>query len=267
MQLLALVPILALAAAPAHADVLVVDDDGGPGVDFVEIRAAVQSWEGNERVAVVASGGLSHFVIDEDLDNTVTAGIVSAMGRTSRNLSYLNTFAAFIQTDAAINPGNSGGPLLDSSGRLIGVNTQIYSPSGASAGIGFAIPVDMVNRVVPDLIEYGRINRPILGIDGVAVTYRPARGDRRQRAVLIETVTPGLGADRAGLRPHSRMRGDEIGDLIVAIEGQPIESMDDLLLSLEQYTPGDAVTVTVLRNDRRVDVEVELSSYRAARGR
>ncbi len=192
------------------------------------------------------------------LDHTLTTGVISALGREILSLDR-KPIRDVIQTDAAINPGNSGGPLLDSSGRLIGVNTQIFSPSGASAGIGFAIPVDTVNWVVPDLIQYGEIRRPALGISGFSVTYLPRGAKERLRAVLVQEIIPGLGAAEARLRAQGAMRGDQIGDLIVGIAGEKVENMDDLMLALEKYRDGDTVTVTVLRDDKPAEVPVRLS--------
>lgn len=189
------------------------------------------------------------------LDWTLTTGIVSALDRSlpgegGRIIDNL------IQTDAAINPGNSGGPLLDSGGRLIGVNTQIYSPSGGSAGIGFAIPVDEVNWVVPDLIEFGQVRRPTLGVellDGARLGVVGA---------LITRVHPGSGAAEAGLRPTTRTRlgGVELGDVIIGIENQPVRSSADVRLALERRQPGETVTVKIRRGRRDVEVPVTLSA-------
>jgi S1-C subfamily serine protease len=189
------------------------------------------------------------------LDQTLTTGVVSALGREIESLARI-PIRDCIQTDAAINPGNSGGPLLDSGGRLIGVNTQIYSPSGGSAGIGFAIPVDEVNWVVPDLIKYGQVRRPSLGvdlIDGVRVGIAGA---------LISRVFPGTGAAEAGLRGTSRTRlgGIDLGDIIIGIENQPIRSSGEVRLALERRQPGDTVKVKVLRGRRELEVEVRLSA-------
>ncbi|MDX1384897.1 MAG: trypsin-like peptidase domain-containing protein, partial [Thermoanaerobaculia bacterium] len=162
------------------------------------------------------------------LDHTLTTGVISALGREIQSLDPQRTrIEDVIQTDAAINPGNSGGPLLDSSGRLIGVNTQIYSPSGASAGIGFAIPVDTVAWVVPDLIEHGRIRRPTLGIYPVADATARRAGIE---GVIFVRVEPGGPADRAGLRPLRRDRRGRVllGDIITGIDGEPVRSREDL---------------------------------------
>jgi S1-C subfamily serine protease len=190
------------------------------------------------------------------LDQTLTTGIVSALGRSIEAMKG-RTIQDVIQTDAAINPGNSGGPLLDSAGRLIGVNTAIYSPSGASAGIGFAVPVDTVNRVVPELIQYGRVTRPKLGVlafpDGVAARLGI-------KGVLIREVEEGSGAAAAGLRGTRRTdTGDVVlGDAIQTIDGARVASMDDLLNALERRKSGDSVTVTFERDGQARAATVQL---------
>jgi S1-C subfamily serine protease len=187
-------------------------------------------------------------------DRTLTTGIISALGREIESLSRV-PISDVIQTDAAINPGNSGGPLLDSAGRLIGVNTAIVSPSGGYAGIGFAIPVDTVNWVVPDLIAYGRIRRPTIGVE-----LAPANVNRQVGGVLVLNVVERSGADRAGLRPTTRDRRGRVvlGDVIRAIDGQPVRSTEELRLRLEQRRPGEVVRVTVDRDGDEVDLEVKL---------
>jgi S1-C subfamily serine protease len=161
-----------------------------------------------------------------------------------------------IQTDAAINPGNSGGPLLDSAGRLIGVNTAIFSPSGASVGIGFAIPVDEVNRIVPQLINHGKVVRPSLGVQ--VATDRTAREYGRQ-GVLVLAVQPDGPADKAGIRP-TRVTDDEIvlGDEILAIDGKPIRSTREFFATLGDYKVGDTVKITIKREGRTMDINARL---------
>jgi S1-C subfamily serine protease len=163
-----------------------------------------------------------------------------------------------IQTDAAINPGNSGGPLLDSAGRLIGVNTAIYSPSGASAGIGFAIPVDEVNRVVPRLIRDGKFIRPALGIQTAPEAFQKSLG--LPKGVAIVGVFPDGPAHQAGIRPFMRAPDGNLvaGDVIIAFAGKELATLDELLSALEQRQPGDTVTVTVARGDKRIDLQVRL---------
>ena len=192
------------------------------------------------------------------LDHTLTTGVVSALGRTIPSFNN-RTIEGVIQTDAAINPGNSGGPLLDSAGRLIGVNTQITSPSGASAGIGFAVPVDIVNRVVPQLIQYGAVVRPRLGINPV-----PDHLARRLRlkGVIIGAVSEGSGADAAGLEGLTQTgRGDAVlGDVIQAIENRQIADFNDLMTALENHKAGDIVTVTFLRDGKTQKTKVTLGA-------
>ncbi len=187
------------------------------------------------------------------LDQTLTTGIISALDREIESMSR-RPIRGVIQTDAAINPGNSGGPLLDSSGRLIGVNAAIYSPSGAYAGIGFAIPVDTVNWVVPDLIAHGRVIRPALGIEARDYQLQKVKG------VLVMTVAPGSGAAEAGIRPtrYNSLGRVEFGDMVVAVEGERVQSRNDLILALEEYQVGDVVSVTVVRDGNEEEVKVRL---------
>jgi len=193
------------------------------------------------------------------LSHTLTVGVVSAKGRTSLGI---NDYEDFIQTDAAINPGNSGGPLLDSSGRLIGVNTAIYSPSGASAGIGFAVPVDTVTHIVPQLIQHGKVVRPGLGIQ-----FDPAVQSRiGVKGVLVLGVMPDGPAEKAGIRPTTRnsLTGAIVlGDVIVAIDGGKIEEPNDLFKALDDKAVGDTVKVTVKRGDQTRDLAVTLASLGA----
>jgi S1-C subfamily serine protease len=162
-----------------------------------------------------------------------------------------------IQTDAAINPGNSGGPLLDSAGRLIGINTAIYSPSGTYAGIGFAIPAHAVVWAVPDLIAYGRIRRPTLGIELAPEGIAQRLGIE---GAVISRVEPRTGAARAGLRGLSRDRFGRarLGDVIQSIDGEPVASIGDIFQVLENRQPGQTVRVGILRGERRETVQVLL---------
>ncbi|MEE9148624.1 MAG: trypsin-like peptidase domain-containing protein [Candidatus Tectomicrobia bacterium] len=194
------------------------------------------------------------------LDQTLTTGIISALGREITSVSN-RTITGVIQTDAAINPGNSGGPLLDSAGRLIGVNTAIYSPSGASAGIGFAVPVNTVNRVVPQLIRHGRVIRPGLG---VRVADDAAARRLELPGVLILRIEAGGGARAAGLRGTRRNASGRwiLGDVIVGLESERVETSDDLLNALEKHQVGDTIQVEILRGGERLSVPVRLQAMR-----
>lgn len=187
------------------------------------------------------------------LDQTLTTGIVSALDREINSQANV-PIRGVIQSDAAINPGNSGGPLLDSRGMLIGVNTAIYSPSGASAGIGFSIPVDVVRYVVPDLIRYGEVRRASLGID----FYRYWRGT----GLAIDDVVPQGPAGSQGVRGLSQdARGNWVlGDVLVGINGKAIKTTTDYFLTMENFEPGQRVTLNLVRDEREVQVEVELGS-------
>jgi S1-C subfamily serine protease len=190
------------------------------------------------------------------LDQTLTTGVISALNREIESVTR-RPIQGVIQSDAAINPGNSGGPLLDSAGRLIGVNTAIYSPSGASAGIGFAIPVDTVNRIVPELIRSGKVTRPGLGIQ---IADEPIAERLGVTGVLVIDVARGSAASKAGIQPTRRDAEGRLrlGDVIVAVDGKKVTTPNDLFLLLEVYKIGDAVTVSLLRDGKTVQTKVTL---------
>ena len=192
------------------------------------------------------------------LDQTLTTGIISALGREIDSVSG-RKISGVIQTDAAINPGNSGGPLLDSAARLIGVNTAIFSPSGSSAGIGFAVPVDTVNRVVPQLIRHGRVTRPGLGVH---VADRRTARRFGARGVLIIRVQKGSAAEAAGLRGTRRGEGGRLllGDVIVGVGGKPVASLDELSDALDEHKVGEVVEVRFMRDGNRMSVSVKLQA-------
>jgi S1-C subfamily serine protease len=195
------------------------------------------------------------------LDWTLTSGIVSALDRSLSGEGGASV-DHLIQTDAAINPGNSGGPLLDSAGRLIGINTAIYSPSGASAGIGFAVPVDTVNRVVPQLISQGRYIRPALGVElDEGLNQRLSRLMQVEGVVVLR-VLPGSAAAAAGLQGASISRegGVIAGDVIVAVDGKPVDSVAKLTARLDDFQVGDTVRLTLLRGGARIEVPVSLQA-------
>jgi len=191
-------------------------------------------------------------------DQTLTTGVISGLGREIESVTR-RPIEGVIQTDAAINPGNSGGPLLDSSGRLIGINTAIFSPSGAYAGIGFAVPVDVVNRLVPQIIRDGRVRRAGLGVS-IAEDYIVRR--LNAEGVLVVSVTPGGAAEKAGLNPTRRdARGNLVlGDLIVGIDGQGVQQSRDLFRILDAHDVGDAVRLRLRRGRREIEVDVTLQA-------
>ena len=189
-------------------------------------------------------------------DHTVTAGIVSALGRSMPGAGGV-TIRDMIQTDASINPGNSGGPLVDSSGALIGMNTMIISPSGASSGIGFAVPVDTIKKIVPEIIRYGKVIRPGLGL-----TFLDDRYARRAgiKGVVIYDVPEAGAAFRAGLRGLGRNRLGRLiaRDVITAVDGTPVISYDDLYTALDSRRIGETVTLTVVRDEQERKVRLTL---------
>ncbi len=193
------------------------------------------------------------------LDYTLTTGVVSALNRSldNENGTAIN---GLIQTDAAINPGNSGGPLLDSAGRLVGINTAIYSPSGAYAGIGFAVPIDTVNRIVPQLIAHGRYQRPRLGItidDRISEQVTAKAG---VEGVVVIGVERGSAAEQAGLRGARIIDGSELlaSDIILSIDGEPIEDGEALLDLIERRRVGDSLALRYLRDGVERQVQVTL---------
>jgi S1-C subfamily serine protease len=192
------------------------------------------------------------------LDWTLTTGIVSALDRSIEGGNG-GVIRHLIQTDAAINPGNSGGPLLDSAGRLIGINTAIYSPSGGSAGVGFAVPVDTVNRVVPQLIANGHYEPPSLGIEV---------DDLLSRAVARELGVAGVAVLRAPRNAAAPLRGARLGarntiipgDVILAVDGKEVSTAAELAATLDDYKVGDRVTLTLWREGKQVQLAAVLQA-------
>jgi S1-C subfamily serine protease len=191
------------------------------------------------------------------LDPTLTTGVVSALGRQVKGFGGV-TIRDMIQTDATINPGNSGGPLLNSAGELIGVNTMIYSSTGSSAGIGFAVPVSTVNRIVPQLIAHGVPLRVGLGVSIVPDNITQANG---LRGVVVDRVPPGSAAAKAGLRGlvHSR-QGTRLGDIILGVDGKKVQNFDDLFTALDARAPGDQVLLSIQRGEALLELKLPLQT-------
>jgi len=198
------------------------------------------------------------------LDWTLTNGIVSALDRSLPSEGGTSMVEHLIQTDAPINPGNSGGPLLDSAGRLIGINTAIFSPSGASAGIGFAVPVDTVMRVVPQLIKNGSYTPPTLGVEADEGLNRRLSSVFGLQGVFVLKVKPGSGAAMADLKEAKITNDGRIvpGDVIVGIEGKPIDSVAAMMARLDDFKVGDVVSVDIVRGSQRTKVAVALRAGR-----
>ncbi|MAW12221.1 MAG: 2-alkenal reductase [Verrucomicrobiales bacterium] len=194
-------------------------------------------------------------------DQTLTTGIISALGREIESITR-RPITGVIQTNAAINPGNSGGPLLDSANRLIGINTAIYSPTGSYAGIGFAVPVDTVNRIVPQLIEFGKVIKPGLGINIAPDSFVTNR--LNTTGVLILNTVPGGGAKKAGLKATTQAANGRIsmGDIIKEIEGKTVIDSSDLFRILDAKVVGDKVKVTVDRDGESKKIEVTLGALK-----
>ena len=233
-----------IGAAPEYDIAVVRLRDPPPDLKPLPIGTSKSLRVGQATYAIGSPFGLSR---------TLTSGIVSAVER-HLPTAQGREVRGVIQTDAAINPGNSGGPLLDSSGRLIGVNTAIISESGSSAGIGFSIPVDLVNRVVPQIITGGRAPRPGIGI---AAADERVAAQLGVRGVVVVGVRRGTPADQAGIRPFDPMAGT-IGDIIVAADGKATQTLADLAAALEDAGVGKDVTLKVLRGDAEREVKVRV---------
>lgn len=229
-----------------------------PDHDLAVLKVSAQAKDLSP-IAIGESSGLvigqTAFAIGNPfgLHRTLTTGVISALDRTLPTRSG-REITGVIQTDAAINPGNSGGPLLDSAGRLIGVNTAIASRSGSNSGIGFAVPVDIVNKIVPQIIARGRPVRPGIGIQ--AGTQELAARLGVEGVVVIKTL-PGGAAERAGIRGVDA-NAQQLGDVIVAVENRPVRSVSELATALEKAGIGKKVTMTILRNGARRDVIVTI---------
>lgn len=245
-----------------------------PDTDLAVIRLLEQP---KEPMTVVPLGDSDHLIVGQKvlaignpfgLDRTLTTGVISGLQRPIRAENNRQIEGA-IQTDAAINPGNSGGPLLDSHGRMIGINSQIESPSGASAGVGFAIPVSIAKRVVPELIKNGSVQHPKLGIDWRDIESLGHQDELPvSYGVLIVEAQRGGPAANAGLRGLAQTEdGIELGDIIVGLDGEKVSNNDDMLRMLDKHQLGDTVKVEVVRRGRRTVVPVQLTEVPPANRR
>ncbi len=237
-----------LVGAEPNKDIAVLKlEEAADGLSPLPVGSSRDLLVGQKAIAIGNPFGLDH---------TVTTGIVSALGRNIQSESGI-TIRDIIQTDASINPGNSGGPLLDSSGKLIGMNSAIASPSGTSSGVGFAIPVDTIKKIVPQIIEFGKVIRPGIGVSMVRDEY--VRRARVEGAVIAE-VPRGSEAFEKGLRGLTRDRNGRlfIQDVIVAIDDTKIKSYDDLYNTLDNYKIGDTVALTVDRDGKIRKVQLTL---------
>ena len=228
-------------ADPSHDIAVLQVEEPGDKLKPIKVGSSDQLLVGQQTFAIGNPFGLDH---------SLTKGIISALGRQVVGIGGV-TIRDMIQTDAAINPGNSGGPLLDSGGNLIGMNTMIFSRSGSSAGIGFAVPVAFIKRIVPQLIEFGKVIRPGIGIS-ILTPGQKYYLLGEQDGVVVDQVTRGGPAAKAGLRGGRHLPGGRysIGDVIVAIDGREIKDFDDLYNALDRYKPGDVVKVKVLRDSK-----------------
>ncbi|MFB1489393.1 MULTISPECIES: S1C family serine protease [unclassified Thiocapsa] len=236
--------------SPEHDIAVLRIDSGAGGPPPVAIGSSHDLKVGQKVFAIGNPFGL---------DYSLTGGVISALDRTipsdeGRKIEHL------IQTDAAINPGNSGGPLIDSAGRVIGMNTAIFSPSGNFAGIGFAVPVDTINRVVPRLIAYGRYVRPALGVITDGDLSRRFAEIVGVAGVVILQIQDGSPAARAGLRAAIMSKNGDLvaADLIVAVDGQDVDSVERLIELLDAYRVGDKVVLRVYRDGQLIEVDVVL---------
>jgi S1-C subfamily serine protease len=210
------------------------------------------------------------------LERTLTTGVVSGLARPLRSEMTGRLIEGAIQTDAAINPGNSGGPLFNSRGQMIGINTLIYSTSGGSVGVGFAVPVKTAKRVINDIMQYGRVRKPTIGIETIPLSRFGSQLVRAldlpiNEGLMIVRVVPGSAAERAGLQNAQEVQVGRyivpLGDIITRVEGQPIKGQDDLDRILNTKNVGDRIQVEILRDGRRVTLGVQLAERNRATGR
>lgn len=250
-------------ASGGSIDAKVVGRDPESDIAVIRVNQAIPVIEVADSQALTVGQTVVAIGSPFGLEHSVTSGVISALGRSLPDFTGESSSAYplvdVIQTDAAINPGNSGGALVDRTGKLIGINTAIYSDTGASGGIGFAIPSDTVARVADQLIGGGDVTHPFIGVVGQTVTPEFAAEENLdvEEGAYVSDFSRGSDAKRAGMR---------VGDVIVAVDGEPIRSMDDLILQVRRKKVGDTVEVTVQRGSDTVEVEVEVGDKPADAG-
>jgi S1-C subfamily serine protease len=252
-------PARALGADPDNDLALIKIDAPGENLTTISLGTTKDLFVGQKVLAIGNPFGFQR---------TLTTGIVSGLARQLKSEITNRLIDSVIQTDAAINPGNSGGPLLNSRGQLIGINTMIYSPSGGSVGIGFAVPVETAKRVISDIQQYGRVRKPSLGVEGLPLTRFGSQLIRAlelpvSEGIMIVRVTPGSSAERAGLRDAEEVQVGRylvpLGDIITKIDGNSVTKQDDLDHVLNNKNIGDSVQLEIMRSGRRQTVTVQLA--------
>ena len=258
-------PARTLGADPDNDLALIKIDAPGENLTTISLGTSKDLFVGQKVLAIGNPFGFQR---------TLTTGIVSGLARQLKSEITNRLIESVIQTDAAINPGNSGGPLLNSRGQLVGINTMIYSPSGGSVGIGFAVPVETAKRVISDIQQYGRVRKPSLGIEGLPLSRYGSRLIRAldlpvNEGIMIVRITPGSSAERAGLRNAEEVQVGRylvpLGDIITGIDGSPVTGQDDLDHVLNKKNIGDSVQLEVTRNGRKTNVTVQLTEASPAR--
>jgi S1-C subfamily serine protease len=245
------------------------------GTDRDNDLAVIKVDVPRERLTVVKLGSSKGLIVGQKvlaignpfgLQQTLTTGVISGLERPLHDPTSRRTIEGAIQTDASINPGNSGGPLLNPRGEMIGINTMIYSPSGGSVGIGFAVPVDTASKIIPELIARGRFARPWLGVSLMPLNRRAASqlGLSVTSGLIVGNVYNGSGAAQAGLRSavvQESFNGiviQQLGDVILSVDGQAVANTDDLQRALKDKRPGQTVDLEILRQNRRASITVKL---------
>ncbi len=252
-------PARVLGSDPDNDLALVKIDAPGENLTTISLGAAKDLFVGQKVLAIGNPFGF---------DRTLTTGIVSGLARSLKSEITGRLIEAVVQTDAAINPGNSGGPLLNARGQIIGINTMIYSPSGGSVGIGFAVPVETAKRVIDDILKYGRVRKPSLGIEGLPLSRFGSQLIRAlelpvSEGIMVIKVAPGSSAEKAGFRNAQEVQVGRryvvpLGDVITKIDGSAVTKQDDLDHVLNNKNIGDSVQLELMRDGRRLNLTVQL---------